>query len=560
MSDAYRRLAAGLPQRRAPGTDAFPSDPRAVRGWLDTLPLANTGAAARRLLDAVKALNGQVLAPQRRLELLELLRPALLQLSGALDRQLVGAGFPLPAQQADLGELAAALQVGFAAGYRSALVELTAPRGSVPLLRARTVALAALRALQHDGERLARACLLYRAPPRGAWQDLHDVHAFAAQLGLDGRRVGEGMRGTELDPRSAYVQALLFALANPYAFSQREQMLVAAIAGALVPHARLLGRAAGSIEDGVRVPIDADRGPGYVGTERDGGAGEAVMLELQALLEAVGERLRRAEGARVIVMHPPGGAPFEAEVELLQRVVANLAARHERGHARIGGDHALNTVLGLHDLHAVLAGGEDFASFEQRLGGLAAEPSGAPWRMPGARGGALRSARVLDQALGGYRLLWQRGAGGENVRARVGELVGLSLPASGEAAADWMPGVIRWLRIDDTGDVECGIQLLARRALPALLHQPGDTSRAALRGILLADLEAAPASDYASLLVSTELDRDAAAVEITAPADTTGAPRPARRIVVERPTWVSAGGAYGMLRLPEASAADPAVA
>ena len=71
----------------------------------------------------------------------------------------------------------------------------------------------------------------------------------------------------------------------------------------------------------------------------------------------------------------------------------------------------------------MLAGEEDFATFLGRVRGEAISLSEADrranWRTGMADPGrAVRlPARVLDQGLGGYRVLWEQGAG---VRARVG--------------------------------------------------------------------------------------------------------------------------------------------
>src|SRR5690606_36692904 len=127
---------------------------------------------------------------------------------------------------------------------------------------------------------------------------------------------------------------------------------------------------------------------------------------------------------------------------------------------------------GLHDLHYMLAGGEHFDAFLQRVRGEVislSESDQAPvWRNAGTNGAREMRlpVRVIDHGLGGYRLLWERGDGAVSARARVSEVVGLSLPDTGDSGFDWMVGVIRWIRIDDHGRVDAGVELLARRALP----------------------------------------------------------------------------------------------
>jgi len=120
-------------------------------------------------------------------------------------------------------------------------------------------------------------------------------------------------------------------------------------------------------------------------------------------------------------------------------------------------------------------------------------------------------------------VLWERSAGGEVVRARVAEVVGLAMAADG-ARPEWMIGVIRWIRIDEEGRVDAGIELLARHALPVGVRALDDDRRAPVRGLLLASMNPDPGIDYDALLASTEIDRSVRELELTAPPDLIGHP------------------------------------
>lgn len=537
MKEAYRRLHSTLPERHAPAAGALTSHPRALRAWVEALPTANVEATATRMRDGLGELNRQRGDGLQRLEALESLRAPLTRLASALGRQVLGASFPLPPQKEELGVLAMDLQGEFACGYRSALAEITAPGGAVPLLRGKTVALAAARALQHGGECLAAAYHLYRTPPHGAWRSLHDTYRFVAAVRLDDRAVTDPLERLAECARDRYSQALLLALANPYSHTQREQLDVQALARVLAPHLQLRARNGGPRD--VVVHADTDRGPGYTPAERDEGQGDVLALNLAALATFVdGQLASTPPGARTATLRQRGGSAQHVDVDLLRRVAASWSAHGARAHVRLGGGYTLDTVLGLHDLHYVLAGEEDFESFMQGVGGqaisLSAHQRGASWRLAAQNPGraARWPARVLDQGSGGYRLLWERSANGMGVRARVADLVGFALPTrADEDTPDWMVGVIRWLRIDEHGHAEAGIQLLARRALPAgvLALDEGD-ARVPVRGLLLAPLAADTGVDYPALLVSTEIERGVHEVELSVPADLEGARLPARTL------------------------------
>ncbi len=131
-------------------------------------------------------------------------------------------------------------------------------------------------------------------------------------------------------------------------------------------------------------------------------------------------------------------------------------------------------------------------------------------------------AKVLDQSLGGYRLVWEKIDG---MRVKVGEILGLAPLAEDGEAQDWMVGTIRWLRIEPSGAMDAGVELLARRALPVGLRSfdPHGVPRAAVRGVLL---DQAPNGDDAaagnSIIAPHLFDRDAHEIELTRPGDPFG--------------------------------------
>lgn len=564
MNDAYRQLNDCLPARAASGAAAFASDVRTLRVWLAALPMANAQVAVKRLLDGLRALNAQALDGARRLDALETLREAALQLGAGVDKQILGASFPLPPQKAELGEIALALQAELAGGYRLALSALCAPQGAAPFLRAGQVALAAVRAQQHGEALLAKAYLLYRTPPAGAWLALHAVFGFAASLRLDDRAVEDAAAQESVTARQVYLRALLFALANPYRHTQREQGDVQTLAQALAPHCTLRSGGSPGAHD-VAIQTDADRGPGYLPDERAGGPRHALVLQLDAMLAFVDQQLEAAAGARTVSLRRRGGAALPVSADLLRRFAFGCSARGEREHERLGGGYVLDSVLGLHDLHFVLADGEDFDTFMRHVQGEAISLSegdrgAATWRVRGTAGTRATRlvARVLDQSPGGYRLVWERASGAELARVRVSELVGLALPEGAmDAHTDWMVGVIRWLRIDDGGHVDAGVELLARRALPVGVRPLDGAARPAVRGLLLASLAAAPDEEHDLLLVSTEVDRATQAVELTVPADLDGPPAPAHSERVDGLRLLESSGIHHHFILaPRAGTAD----
>lgn len=518
MGTLFERLASGLPERHVPRRNSFASDAKSLRQWLAQLPLANPGATARLLISALRETNQLRIDPQQRIDALEMLREPIGNIVAVLGRQVLGDSFPLPPQKQQLGQLAQDFEHELALGYCAAIHDLCAPAGAVPFLRGKSVAVASTRAIQHRGGYLYQAYLRYLAPPPGAWQNLHDLFCFAAAVGADEKPVPD-LRGGSTSVRLAYIHALLFALSNPYRFTQRENGDIFALTRMWAEHCELReGRAPAGA---VAIRTDVDRGPGYLPEEREEPDVDSWALELGGLLRFI-------EGH--IALLPPGatstefgarGAAIAVTPDFVVRLASAWQSGSERNHPRLPAGHPLDTVIGLHDLHFVLAGNMDFEGFLVRTRGVAItlhEGDRAAWTNSGANAPPrIRRlpARVLDQSLGGYRLIWEKADG---MRMKVGELVGLAAPAEDDESRDWMVGAIRWLRIDE-GSMQAGVELLARRAQPAAVRSYDEQGmpRAAMRAVALENLDGGSATP--AVVVPALFDREATEIELTRPGD-----------------------------------------
>jgi hypothetical protein len=427
-------------------------------------------------------------------------------------------------------------------------------------MRSKQVAQAGVRALQHGADHLTKAYLLYRTPPAGSWQALHDVYRFMTMVRFDDRAVDDPLLGGPITARLAYGHAILLALANPYRYTQRELLEVIAFTRTVAPYCEIRS---GASDGDLTMNTDSDHGPGYLPEERGQGDLEALSIGLKPLLQFVESQIDMLPpGARIATFRLRGGPAVQIDIDLAERLVDGWTATGERSHTRLGGGYQLDTVLGLHDLHFVLAGNEDFESFLRRVRGQAISLSEsdriASWAISAsesARATRLR-ARVLDQSLGGYRLLWERGPNNEAVRARIGEVVGLALPESDDGTPDWMIGTIRWIRIDEQGRVDAGVELLSRRALPVGVRHIEDSGvHSAMRGLLLTSLRADEV-DPTSLITPGLFERGSSSVELSLPADPNGRPAAARTERVRGMGLIEATGIYLQFALPPLNAPE----
>lgn len=491
MINPYRTLNGHLPQRNPPGRDALPADPRRLRTWVEGLPRANQQAYLQELTRALDDFRTRRLEGFARLEVLEVLRPMLLEAGTLLTSRLQGSSFPLTGAKAETAIQLLALQRELALAYRMAVAESCAPSGKTPFLRGAQVAQALVRAVYHHVRWLATSYFLYRAPEPGAWTQLYALAAFASAQGLDAKPVEDAAERRSLSVALLQNQAVLLSLANPYRFSQRE----------LVDLWTLTRDTAGLVEltpqrfaaAGALALIDGDLPPMYVSRAPEPDEGDVLWIDLRKLDGVIRAALSHAGTGREATVRLSRDYSLALSTSLLERALEGWSQDSSRGFPRLEGGYELDSVVGLSALHFQLAGQQDFEGFMREVRGistLAAER--ASWAQGTADTGraATVRAQVQDQSLSGYRLRWEAAQG---VRARIGELVGVAFPTE-EAGRDWSVGMVRWLRYDESGGIEAGVDLIARRAQAVGLRglDASGASQAPVRALGLTPLGSAP--------------------------------------------------------------------
>src|ERR1700733_1032141 len=371
MSALFQRLVNGFPERHMPAKTAFAPDVKSLRVWISHLPLANPTAVARLLMGAPREMNQLRIDAVQRLEALELLRPQVAEVVANLGKQVAGDSFPLPPQKQAIGQQAQDFEQEMAIGYSAAAYDLCAPAGAVPFLRSKSVSQALTRAVQHRGALLYQAYLRYQAPPPGVWQNLHDLFRFAVAVGVDDRSV---IDPTQTQPpssvRLAYIHALLFALANPYRFTQRENAEIYELTRIWCALCDLReGRAPAGA---VAVRTDNDQSPGYLPEERESPGDGLWALELNGLVRSLeGQLAALPPGVNKTQFRSRGGPTVHADVSFVERLLSAWRHGADRSQQRIAAGHTLERGIGLHDLHYVLAGDVDFDSFLRKTRGVA---------------------------------------------------------------------------------------------------------------------------------------------------------------------------------------------
>ncbi len=502
---AYEHLSAALPRRERAGRDSFPATSKAVRAWIDALPLANSGATARLLYNGLKELNQLEVDPGQRFEILEQMRHPVAVVITSMERHVLGQPLPLPNQKRQIGAVMRDFHRELAVGYAECVVDICAPRGNVPFLRGKAAAAALLRAITHAAQLLSKCYISYSEVPSATWALLHRLAAFGFDVQLMDKSQSDGQfAGVTLSGETMYIQALLSFIGNPYRLTQKEIVDVEAAARIWAGQVRIdqLGSGGSFVIDprSDSPPMSPRAEPQSPFWRLDT---SQLVLSLKSQMQ-----VRPGIDAPVSVRGRLGHGP-DIAADVVDKLITAWSFSGERSHPRLQANHRMEACIGLHAVHYLAAQKLDFKEFAAELSGgvaLSDRERSAAWAQTSSESQIPLPARVrvIDQSLGGYRVIWENA---EGLKAKVGELVVLAAISDDDDERDWLVGVLRWLKGGSTESLEAGIQLLSRRVEPAAVRATGEanSSRVILRALLLAPL-AIEGDQSSTLLVPSIMD------------------------------------------------------
>ncbi len=505
MSVEFFRLLKDQPVRRKPNQDSFPTQAKAVKQWIEALPLANSGVTAKMLYNGLKDLNTLEFDAVARLETLELLRhPISLTLTG-MDKHVIGQPLPLPAQKRQIGQVMKDFHRELALGYKLAIIDLCSPRGAIPFLRGRYALLAVVRAMEHLTSLLGKCYLTYSEVPPNCWNELYQLMGYAVSQGLHEKLEKDPqVSGVQISPLSCFVQALLMFLTNPYRLTQREIVDVEAACRVWAAHATLHLNGVGN---GVfLVDAESDSPPGVRVADT---ATRIYRLDCAGLVATIRQGFDSIGRDRLMVPRSKLGQTQALSMDLIERLLVAWGFGGERVHQRMPAGHMLEVAIGLQAAHYLVGGNKDFNVFVTALSNygiaLTERERSAAWAQASSESAkpALSRVEVEDQSLGGYRIYWPSAT---NLRAKVGELVVLTalVDEGDDDPRDWLVGVLRWLRGGNNDSLEAGVQLLTRQATAIAIRATTEGRNKVLhRGLLLQPLK--HEDDVSSRLLSNTL-------------------------------------------------------
>jgi hypothetical protein len=509
-----------VPEQKTASLSFCDTTPKAFRVWINQLPMANIGEVSRQLYHAIIELNHLFLAPQHRLQFLELIRDQIHFVCSELSRHYLGLAVALPEKQRKIANLSQALQLHLASGYKLCLLEAL-DDGGLDKNR-KLIATAIHRATSELASTILRSHQLYCPSPPQSWLECHRMFRFAHRNKLSDVTVEDDTLKQRLASTVAdsYKRLLLLGCARPNQLRQSELLQAYELFESWTEQTRC-GPDIG--EDTLFVVnMERDSSPIYRSLLETKPGDESLGFDTRELAATISENL----DARLRQLPAPGTLKIPGNVNdtLLTHLSQALGILAKRNFNRISSQGTLEVCVGLSAAHYFIAGEKSFTEFvtgndnadlddenlfirtsRKRSDAWAGAPDASPsdehlhsadtpinYRgsfgntpTPATDKNRPRSHTTLlvNTSPGGYCVSWETGV---PPTMQAGEILGVRE----QRTHPWSIAVVRWIRQIKNQGTQIGIELLAPSGSPCgvrLLQKVGNSSEY-LRGLMLPEI------------------------------------------------------------------------
>ena len=466
--------SARVPAERTAPPRELEIRPKQVKAWIESLPLAQSVDASRKMSGHLSALNRAKIAPDDRIQILETYRTYAGTVLDELEAIFGRSSMPLGPRGREALTCARALASDLAVGYRIAITEKSGKliafgaKKQLPLL--------ALRAMEYLGAELRASYKAYSPVPTGLWRDLHHLYLFADAEGIAAEAADAETKATVADP---YTEALLLSLTDPYRLVPGElDKIVAQIRG--VRGLATLGRARPATRPGGHFigPCDTDRGPKpALSASDDTGGPNFRLLDTNAIVDKLRARKQAVETGNVSATMSKSVSPDV--LALMGKLVTLWGDPPKRAHRRDPMDTTVAICVGLKSI-------SHFVSHEPRIdtkAEAAALKAGITIPLVAvpddetSRQFPVHEWEVVNMSAGGAKM---RHTDTDYQPVAIGDVVGLKFMGKGR----WTVGAVRWITQLDEGGMEFGVQFLAFSARPIWVQPTDSTSPQMKPGLL----------------------------------------------------------------------------
>ncbi len=482
----------------------FDTRPRAVKQWLDNLPIAHIGETSRQLYTAIRAVNRQEDVPvKQRFHFLEGVSESLCLILPELHRHYVGKPLPLSKKRRKIADLYSQLLRQAILGYEQVIAR------AIELNRLgwqKVVTTSVHRIFHYSGLLVLNQRLLYQPYQKGIWQQLYWLYQMVESYKLLTVKVAcLDSPSCKTTVGAEFKKLLLQSLLAPNLFRPHELGEVISNMDIWVDGLTIMRQLADNQENTYAYTLDTDIPPGLIASNINLSVNtdiEVRYLNLSPLLQFMNQLISQAK-------------PGVDEIQLTRREKISrrsliLLLNHWGRPGSRDGERRLiqgqaEVAIGVSAIHYIISEGRqttqpepsdqilvttpdstisvqrDSKNAENSLAALGFttdrdvhadvwetvyfEPEPAPpaWtdsiRM---KVYSYLNAKVLNISKGGFCIALPHN-GVENIQTS--ELVAIR-----GKRGEWQLGEIRWLLCPSNAPIRAGIQKLSQSVQPALLH------------------------------------------------------------------------------------------
>lgn len=510
MDNATTSLNLRVPEQTLDSLSFADSHEKGIGQWIANLPKANIGETARQLYQGLMEVNQLRIAPDKRLAMLELIRPEVHYACTALSRYYLGQSIVLEDRPRKVANLSQSLQNHLATGYKIVVSQ----EGSMKNRdRSEDLSLAIQRAMRALSGPLLRAYQLYCPVADGIWLEIHQLFQLALKRKLHQQSISdsESLGGKSLTIEQTYLAIMLLGTARP---NQMRQSSMARLFSVLEEWSRMAALVEPESASALFIiNPQMDCPPRYRSLVREEDLTGSLGLDTHRLVEAIKQYLLDGETNNTR-LHIPDGLGLE----LLQHVSESWGDLAERTFNRMPGRGELRITIGMSATHFHIAetsfsrfiNAEDnnpFSDAAQRSrqdgwGSAFDGDQSVVWAgssveqinyaagdedddEENAENYPVHNLRIVNHSPGGFCLTWPREVPRQ---LQAGELLGVQE----ERDQGWSLAVVRWIRQVRGGGTQMGIELVAPHCTPCaakLLRKTDHPSRY-LRALLAPEVTA----------------------------------------------------------------------
>ncbi|MCK5191095.1 MAG: hypothetical protein KAR12_13690 [Methylococcales bacterium] len=326
----------------------------AVNQWVSELPTANPSLASRLFYDFVEEFNSIEMSAQKRLDILEILRPHFLTIEDYLRSRLILSGFPKGENEQKILNLIVSIEKHFTIGYWMAVRELT--RRDVGWFQGKNTALAIQRTIKGLNEIVVTHYMMFLPVPDWIWIDLHSLYKLSIKVKKESTKVPDetSFSGKMSTAEDCYKQVLLLSLADPSGLMQKEVQQVYDFVGKISQSVQIEKQPIKNQKIQCVILMDEDTQPYFdmSGNQADTAMMYLNLLKLYKMLQQA-DNYSSKDDARFSSMHILRSASKKLPAGLFEYVLQCWQGVELKGGVFFADRLDRNIVIGLEATHSL---------------------------------------------------------------------------------------------------------------------------------------------------------------------------------------------------------------